>query len=332
MPSRGRLIKILVGVAVSAALLVYVFRGVNLQDVGTHLREARWDFFSAVVGLNLVALWLRAWRWHYLFPPGARPTHLFNAVMIGYMGNNLLPLRAGEVVRVYVAARRGPRFWTTVATLVVERVLDALAVGLILGALLLVVPIPSRYRWSALLLISLDAAAMAVLAVIAAAPGRCRDLVRALFGRWAGLTGRLLDALETFNEGLKGIRAPRHLLPIFVSSVGVWGVLALSVWVAFRAARLDLPVAAAWTVLAFLGLGVSVPSSPGFVGVVQTATVLALDLFAVPRADALSFSLLLHAAQFFPVTIWGLVLLAVEHVSLSEATRAAGATPHPPAA
>ena len=77
--------------------------------------------------------------------------------------------------------------------------------------------------------------------------------------------------------------------------------------------------------LAFLGLGVSLPSSPGFVGVVQAATVLALTLFSVPRTEALSFSILLHGAQFFPVTLYGLILLLVEHVSLSEATRAAPA-------
>jgi hypothetical protein len=78
-------------------------------------------------------------------------------------------------------------------------------------------------------------------------------------------------------------------------------------------------------VLAFLGLGVSLPSSPGFIGVIQAATVLALALFGVPRTEALSFSLLLHASQFFPVTIIGLVFLLIEHVSLSEAARATGA-------
>jgi hypothetical protein len=74
-------------------------------------------------------------------------------------------------------------------------------------------------------------------------------------------------------------------------------------------------------VLAFMGLGVSLPSSPGYVGVIQAASVLALALYSVPRADALSFSLVFHAAQYFPVTIYGLVLLLVEQVSLSEAAR-----------
>ncbi len=89
------------------------------------------------------------------------------------------------------------------------------------------------------------------------------------------------------------------------------------------------PLSASWTVLAFLGLGVSLPSSPGYVGVVQAATVLALALFSVPRTEALSFSLLIHASQFVPVTLYGLALLLVEHVSLSEAARARSASTPP---
>jgi len=330
VPSRGRLLKILLGLAVSAALLLYFFWDVDLRAVGSRLRETRWEFLGAVGALNILALWLRAWRWYYLYPPGAGPSHLFNATMIGYMANNLLPLRAGELVRAYVASRRGPRFWTSVATLVVERVLDALAVGLTVAILLLVVPFPRNLRWSAFLFLILALAAMLVLAVIATAPGACAGIVRACFARWRWLERRLLDVLSTMSEGLRSIRAPSHLAPVLLSSVAIWLTLALLVWAAFQSARLSLPFTAAWTVLAFLGLGVSLPSSPGFVGVIQAATVLALDLFGVPRSDALSVSILLHVAQFVPVTLLGLILLLVEHVSLGEATRAAGALSPPP--
>ena len=127
------------------------------------------------------------------------------------------------------------------------------------------------------------------------------------------------------TEGLRGVRAGHHFVPISLSTMLIWVLFALSVWTGLRAAHLDLPLSASWTVLAFLGLGVSLPSSPGYLGVVQVATVLALDLYSVPRTEALSFSLLIHASQFVPVTIYGLVLLLVEHVSLSEAARTTGA-------
>jgi glycosyltransferase 2 family protein len=323
--ARARLVQIVLGIAVSAALLVYLFWDIDLRDIAAHLATTSWGYLAASVALNLLSLWLRAWRWYYLFPPGARPSHLYSAVMIGYMGNNLLPLRAGEIVRVYVAARRGHRFWTTLATVVIERALDGLALGLVVAALFLVIPIPPSLRGPAGVFLSADLVAMILLAVLAFAPAGCAAVIRALFRRWPRVERRLMDVLGTMSEGLRGVRAGHHTFPIVVSSTGIWLLFAGSVWTALHAAHLDLPLAASWTVLAFLGLGVSLPSSPGFVGVVQAASVLALALFAVPRTEALSFSLLLHASQFFPVTFVGLAFLLFEHVSLSEATRATGA-------
>jgi hypothetical protein len=323
MPSWRRLAQILLGLAVSAGLLVYFFWDVDLGVIAAHLRETLWTFLALSIALNFVSMWARAWRWAYLFPPGPRPSHLFRSLLVGYMGNNLLPLRAGEVVRVYVASRHGPRFWTTFATVVVERVLDGLALGLIVAGLLLVVPVTAEMRWSIAIFLAVDLAAFLVLAMIAAAPGVCRVLIETIFHRVGWLERRLMALLGTMTEGLRGLRTPRHAIPLALSSVAIWFFLALSVWTAMRAAHLDLPLVASWVVLAFLGLGVSLPSSPGFVGVVQAATVLALALYAVPRAEALSFSLLLHASQFFPITAVGLVCLLLEHISLTDAARAA---------
>ncbi|HEX6079306.1 MAG TPA: lysylphosphatidylglycerol synthase transmembrane domain-containing protein [Methylomirabilota bacterium] len=322
MASAGRLGKILVGLAVSAALLVYVFWNVDLHAIAARLRSTLWSYLLLSVVLNFVSLWARAYRWRYLFPPGARAGHLFRALLVGYMGNNVLPLRAGEIVRVYVASRHGPRFWTAFATVVVERVLDGLAMGVMVGGLLLVSPLPVDLRWPIALFLIVDLLGLVALAAIAIVPEACRALIVLLFHRMHWLERRLLRILDIMIEGVRGLRAGRHVGPIALSSVGLWFFLALSIWAALHSAHLDLPVAAAWTVLTFLGLGVSLPSSPGFVGVVQAATILALALFGVDRTDALSFSLLLHVSQFVPVTAAGLVCLLMEHVRLADATRA----------
>ena len=329
MPSLGRLVKIVLGAAVSAATLVYLFWTVDPRDVLARLATTNWAFLGVSLVLNLVSVWIRAWRWYYLFPPGSRPRRLFSAVMIGYMANNILPLRAGEVVRVYIASRHGPRFWTSVATLVVERVLDGLAVGLMLAFLFLALPMPGELRWPAAIFLVADGLATIALVLVAAAPGGCAAVLRVLLHRWRNLERRSLDVLGTMSEGLQGVRARSHLLPIAASSVGIWLVLAVAVWTGLHAAHLDLPLSASWAVLGFMGLGVSLPSSPGYIGVIQAATVLALALYAVPRAEALSFSLVFHAAQYFPVTIYGLVLLLVEQVKLSDAARGTAVAPAP---
>ncbi len=330
MPSAGRLVKILLGIAVSAVLLVWLFWNVDLRAVAARLADTRWGWLAVSVALNLASLWARAVRWRHLFPQRARPTHLFNAVMIGYMGNNLLPLRAGEVLRVYVVTRRGQRFWATVTTLVVERALDGLAVGIVLAFVFFQIPTPREVAWALEVFVGLVLAMIVVLVAIAAAPLPCRILIRSLTYRWPGIERRLLTVFDTMSDGLQGMRRPRQLLPTALWSVAIWVAIVLSVWTGFRAASLELPMTAALCVIAFIGLGVSLPSSPGFIGVIQAATVLALSFFGVGKADALGYSLLLHASQFVPVTLWGLLLLVVEHMSLAEAGRGAGLSANVP--
>jgi uncharacterized protein (TIRG00374 family) len=247
--------------------------------------------------------------------------------MIGYMGNNLLPLRAGEVLRAYVVARRGTNFWTTVTTMVVERVLDGLAVGLMLAAVFFLVPVPRELEWAALLFLSVDLALIAVLGAFTLAPGPVRRIALGLTRRWPRLSARVARVLDTLDTGLAGIRTPSHVPSTVLWSTLIWVTLIATTWTCMLAAHLDLPILAGLTTLAFLGLGVSLPSSPGFVGVIQAASWAALRLFGVPSDDALSFSILLHASQFIPVTLWGLALLFVEHVSLAEAARPHEAPP-----
>ena len=269
-----------------------------------------------------LGLWARARRWRYLFPPGPEPPGLVAANMIGYMGNNVLPLRAGEVLRVYVVTRRGQPFWTTVTTLVVERALDGVAIGAVLAFVFFLIPTPREIAWAAETFVVVVLLMVIVLVGIAAAPMPCRILIHSLCYRWPAIDRRLLAIFDSMSDGLQGIRRPAQLVPTAVWSVVIWAVIVLSVWACFRAARLDLPVTAALCVIAFIGLGVSLPSSPGFIGVFQAATVLALSIFGVDKVDALGFSLLFHASQFIPVTLWGLLLLVVEHVSLTDAARA----------
>ena len=322
MPSAGRLIKILLGIAISVALLVWLFWKVDVRAVFARLADTHWGWLAVSIVVGLSSLWARAVRWRLLFPRHARPTHLFNAVMIGYMGNNVLPLRAGEVLRVYVVTRRGQPFWTTVTTLVVERALDGVAIGAVLAFVFFLIPTPREIAWAAETFVGVVLLMVIILVGIAAAPMPCRILIHSLCYRWPAIDRRLLAIFDSMSDGLQGMRRPAQLVPTAVWSVVIWAAIVFSVWACFRAARLDLPVSAALCVIAFIGLGVSLPSSPGFIGVFQAATVLALSIFGVDKVDALGFSLLLHASQFIPVTLWGLLLLVVEHVSLTDAARA----------
>jgi uncharacterized protein (TIRG00374 family) len=310
------------GVILSVVLLGVLVWRIDLHVVGRQLASTHWGWALASAFFAIAGIWTRARRWQYLFPPGSNPPALFRATMIGYMANNVLPLRAGELVRVYVMARYWSHgFWMPLATLVVERVLDGLAVVLLLGGLLFAVPVPPAFRWTAGVFLALDLVAVAVLVAIALSPRACQGLIRRLAGRWPRLEGRLVRVFEIFVRGLSGIQTPHHAGPIVVWSLLVWLTAALAAWTALFAARLDVPPIAAFVVLGFVALGVSLPSAPGYIGVFHTAAVIALAIFGVSQPVAFGYAIVFHACGFIPITLFGWVLLLREHLSLGAVTQ-----------
>ena len=254
--------------------------------------------------------------------------------MIGYMANNVLPLRAGEVVRIYVLGRKlreatgmtgAQSYWLVTATLVVERVLDSLAVVLILAVLVLTIPVPRFVEWAAGVLFAIDVIGVSALVAVAAAPQTCRRILLRLLGRWPAAARIVVSVFDSGLRGLDGIRTLAHLPRLALWTAIVWLMPATAAWAMLRAVHLDLPFGAAWTVIAFVGVGISVPSAPGYVGVFPAAATAALEVFGVARSAALAYALLYHASTVVPLTVVGWIYLLREHVSLGEARRTAPA-------
>jgi uncharacterized protein (TIRG00374 family) len=323
--------RVLVGIGISLVLVVWLFSSVDRERLLVQILQTDWRWLLVSAALGPIGLLARARRWRYLFPPGSNPPGLVPAMMIGYMVNNVLPLRAGEFVRVYVVARRwGGHFWTAAATLIVERVLDSLCIVLILGILIFLVPVPRVVEWAAIIMLAVDVVGISVLVAIAAAPGRCQRIIAVLTSRWPAFRERLLHGFERFLHGLDGIRTRSHALPLVAWTIVVWLIPAAAAWTGLRAVHLDLPWLAGWVVLAFVGLGVSIPSAPGYVGVFHAAAVLATRIFGVSETDGFGYGIVLHAGQFIPVTVLGWIYLVREHMTLGEATRVSAPATAPP--
>jgi len=318
-----RQLKLLAGLAISVALFGYLLWSVDVHELAAQLARTRWEWVVLSSVLGPFCVWARGRRWWYLFPPRAQPPALVPATMIGYMVNNVLPLRAGEFVRVYVVARRwGHGFWTALATLIVERVLDSLVIVLIMVVLVLRIAVPRTLEIGAATLLAIDLVAVAALGFLAVAPERTRRLVERLTRRWPTLQARVTGILATFVRGLEGVATPAHLLPLATWTVFIWVLQAFVTWTMFRALSLDLPWIAAWAVLSFVGLGVAIPSAPGYIGVFHAAATISLTIFGVPATTAFGYALLFHATQILPITLVGWIYLLREELSLSDATRA----------
>ena len=192
----------LVGVGISAALVAYLLATVDLPALGAQLRTTQWGWVAAAVILGPLGLWARALRWRYLFPPRSNPPGLVAATMIGYMVNNVLPLRAGEVARVYVVAHRwGHGFWTTLGTVVVERVLDGMTVVLLIGVIVLMMPVPAYLQWGALIMLVVNLVGIAVLTGMAWRPDAMQAIARWMFRHWPRLQSLVSPGLRPLRAG-----------------------------------------------------------------------------------------------------------------------------------
>ena len=314
--------KLWLGVGVSLALLVFAFRGVHLDEVGRSLALVRAGWVVPVVLSIFVRFWLTAVRWRVLLRPvKVIPVHrLFGVTMIGFMANNVLPARMGELVRAYALGKSESLSKSlSFATIVLERVFDGFTLLLFLvGGLLFLRP----ERWlivSAVASFGLYVAVLGGLLWLRGGRGRKTVLDR-LPG---GLRDRAAGLVDSFALGLDVLGDRSALLVVAVLSLVIWLVNVAGVYATFLAFSLDLPAHAAFLLLAIVAVALVLPSAPGYVGTFQVGTVAALALFSVPEATALSLSILYHAVNYVPITAVGLAYLSAMNLTLGE-LRAAG--------
>lgn len=309
----------ILGVAISALLLYLAGRNVKLGEILPLLRQANFVYLAFAGLCAIAAVWLRAWRWRYLMPnsESIRTASLFTATMIGFMGNNLLPLRIGDLARAYIAAKKTNRTASALlATVVLERLFDVFAVLAMLSVIFFYVPVP---RW-----IANGFLLMLVLGVLVWIALLSMILHGAKIGGWISRLlperhqSRAANLIDSFFDGLAALRSRQKLTFAVLLSLPIWTTYALGTYAALKACAIDAPFSASWVVLAFVGIGVSLPSAPGFVGTFQFFTVAALALFAVDQQQAFGFSVLHHMAQYIPITLFGWILLVKEQMSLGD--------------
>lgn len=317
--------KLCLGVAVSLALLYVAFRGVNLHELRGSLGDVRAGWLVPVLATIVVRFWLTALRWQVLLRPAKEigVHRLFGVTMIGFMANNLLPFRIGEFVRAYALGRaEALPASLSFATIVVERVFDGFTLLLFLLGGLLFLQLPPLVLWLAGGSFCLYLGVLVVLLSVRHPWGA------ALAGRvLAWLPARLRAPVErvlgSFRLGLDALGSGRAVIVTVGLSLAIWTINALGVQAMFAAFSLDLPLHASFLVLAIMAGILILPSAPGYVGTFQYGTVLALGLFAVPKATALSLSIVYHAVNYIPITAVGLVYLGAMNLTLGE-LRAAG--------
>jgi len=301
------------GIAISAACLAFALRGAwRDAEMASKLRSAleHADYRTLPLMLALLSLfyWLKAWRWQLLLKSVGSfdaTRELFPLVMIGAAFNNLLPAQLGVVVRVALFTRRShaPTL-AVVATIVLERILDGLAVLLVMAAALPFAPDLDRsIRTSAIFAATIIGVLFVVLVPL---------LIRSKSG-----------FMKSAEAGLAVLRDPGRGTSAVAMSLASWLVNALVVHLALWSFNIEVSPFVSCAVAMATALAIAVPSAPGYVGVVQFCFVSILGPLTGNEASALAASVYYHLADYAFATLTGLGCLSMTGLTLQQARQAA---------
>jgi len=316
---------LLIGSVISAVFLYLALRGIQWNVLWDTLQQTRFEFLVPAVAFTMLGHYARAWRWKFMLlavKPIPTPT-LFSSTLIGFMANDLLPARLGEFVRAYVLGRRENISRTAAfATIVYERVVDVFSLLVCLWVTLLNIEGPEWLRTSALWILSFNIVLLGFLLLMQ----RCPNSMRAITA-WASRPLRknhratISRATEGFLGGLSGMTRVSTFLPIVFSSVLVCGCAILGFYFCFGALRMNPPLISNLVLLVLVSMGSMIPSAPAYIGTTQYACVVGLGLFSVGKSEALAYSILYHATQFFPVVAAGFYLLWKSQIKFGEISK-----------
>lgn len=318
-----------VGVGISALLLWDATRGLKLSEVWESVQEAQYWWLIPGVGIYFIAVWARAWRWHYLLRPlKTIPVRkMFPIVTIGYMGNNIYPARAGELLRAYVLRKeQAVPISASLATIIVERALDGIVM---LAFVFLNLPklaeltADSGFAGSIQTLAIVGAVvflgATAVFILMAVYTPQARSILGNLTRRF--VPEKYQEALEGFFErflgGLASLRSPTDVLMVFVTSIVIWLLETGKYWLVMHAFPFTVSFFALMLMNGIVNLATTIPSAPGYIGTFDRPGIAVLQAYGVPKALAAGYTLVLHAALWLPITALGAFYMTRASISWS---------------
>jgi uncharacterized protein (TIRG00374 family) len=317
------------GVVISIVFVALALRGLKLDEVWAGLRTANYLWLVPGVAVYFIGVGVRTWRWHYLLKPLKEVSvrKLFPVVVIGYMGNNVYPARAGELLRAYVLKRNeGVSVSASLATVIVERIFDGLVMLLFVFVALPTAPFLTDTLRATVIIGSLVfCGALIVFLLLAARPALAARVYNPLIDRFVPERFRepLRGFIDRFMTGLASLRDLRHVVMVFFTSILIWLLETVKYWFVMHAFNFEVSFFTLMLMNGVVNLATTLPAAPGYIGTFDTPGIEVLAAFGVNRALATAYTLVLHAALWLPITLLGFYYMARESIRWSDFAKAA---------
>jgi hypothetical protein len=321
-----------IGILISAFFLWLALRGLHLQTVWAAFQQGNYLWLVPSVGVYFIAVWARTWRWQYMLRPLKLISirRLFPVVVIGYMGNNVYPFRAGEVLRSYVLRRReNVAMSASMATVIVERVFDGLVMLIFVFAALPLAPLPNNNLRTIVIGASVFFfGALLLFLALGAMPKRAFGFAQILINAFipSRIRPPLLEMTSRFLEGLESLRSFKMVIMIFLTSIVIWLLETVKYWFVMHAFDFEVSFFALMLMNGVVNLATTLPSAPGYIGTFDAPGIAVLTMYGVDDATAIAYTLVLHAALWLPITLLGIYYMVREGMGWSDFGRASQIT------
>ena len=288
--------KAITGIVISLAGIYWAFKDFNFMDFKQSIQQIDSVYFLFATIFLWGSVWLRGLRWKWLFKESSSPSvsSLYRAELIGYFGNNVLPLRLGELLRTYIVGKENNFSKSFVfGTVVLERLMDMLA--LTFFGIILLFLYPFEEEWISDYLLK---GGVAILIII---------LTLTILSRFKSnnTSNKFLSILNQILDGLLSIRKQK-VIPVVISSLLIWSIYLLDVYLIQKAFQFNLSWAQTLAVLVISSMVLSIPSAPGMIGTFHAAVKYTMvDLFAFTPNEGNSFAILMHAYGYILFTLLG---------------------------
>ncbi|MBM3124638.1 MAG: flippase-like domain-containing protein [Chloroflexi bacterium] len=321
------------GVLISALFIWLALRGLQLDEFWSAVQGAEYFWLLPGIGVYFIGVWVRAWRWHYLLGPIKKiPTKtMFPITTIGYMGNNIYPARAGEVLRAVILKRReGVSVSASLATIIVERVFD----GVVMLAFVFV-NLGELAQLTGSSGFVGDIRQVAVIGTGVFLGVLLVFLLAAMFPQVTARTGlklierltpkqvhvQIIGVMNKFLDGLASLRSPFNVLMVFLTSVVIWLLETGKYWFVMHAFDFTVSFFALMLMNGIVNLATTIPSAPGYIGTFDAPGIAVLTAYGVEQATAAGYTLVLHVALWLPITLLGAYYLTREGIKWSDSLR-----------
>jgi len=306
---------------VSFGCLIWTLRDAHLGELKDDLATMNWWWVGLAVVADVAVYCWQAWRWSLLLRP-VEPVSVWQAVRAIYVGlfaNEVLPFRAGELLRCYLLGR-----WTqlpfsvSLSSILIERIFDGVWLCLCLLVTVKIVLFPAHFRYLVNSGYALAIIVSAGAVLLALGMFRRQKTAAALNRPWQRHLRVLIDDLSLIGHS-------RYLYFAFLQSLPYLLLQVIPIFGAFRGYGFDdLTLGMAFALMVILRLGSVVPQAPGDLGLFQLLTRESLEkIFNVVPAEAARFSLVLWGIVTLPLLIGGSVALSVTGARIGELRRAA---------